>query len=251
MRRKIQEVSVPHNLNFIIGFLILIFLLMQMHQLLHHAAGGILCGKVGYLTFDRHHYSAVLSDSGYKIATIIGPLLSHYSAMWIGLLLLANKRFNLLGLSLIFASLPLARLAAVNGGDERFYGLWICQLSGIDTSYATVVSVAIILLIIIPPLTAGFISLPKARRLITFITFLIIPLLFYFLFIWFPDHRFIVPTVVESYETGKTLNLVLRLFWGLPLILILITVVLSGMIFGKYYRYLVPTSPDQHFGINN
>ena len=127
MSLKLQKVSIPFNTNFIIAFLILLFLLMQIHQLLHHAAGGILCGKVGYLTFDRHHYSEDLSDSGYKIATIIGPLLSHYTAIWIGFILLTSKRFNLLGFSLIFASLPFARLAAVNGGDERFYGLWICQ----------------------------------------------------------------------------------------------------------------------------
>src|SRR5664279_24349 len=121
MSLKLQKVSVPLNINFFIAFLMLLFLLMQMHQLLHHVAGGILCGKVGYLTFDRHHFSADLSDSGNKISTIVGPLFSHYSAMWIGLFLLANKRFNLLGFSLIFASLPLGRLAAANGGDERFY----------------------------------------------------------------------------------------------------------------------------------
>jgi hypothetical protein len=238
-RFNVQRIAVPFNINFIIGFLILLFLLMQLHQLLHHVEGGIFCGKVGYLTFDRHHFSSDLSDSAYKIATFTAPLFSHYAAMWIGLFLLADKRFKLFGFSLIFASLPLARLAAVNGGDERFYGLWICQFLGIDISYATVISLIIILLIIVPPLIFAFISIGNKRRLITFLSFLLLPLIFYSIFIWYPDHRFIVPQIVESYETGKSSDLALRLYWGLPLLYIFITVTLSVLFFGKYGRYII------------
>jgi hypothetical protein len=212
---------------------------MQMHQLLHHVVGGILCGKVGYLTFDRHHFSTDLSGLDFIIATITGPLFSHYIAMWIGLFLLTNTRFNLLGFSLIFASLPLARLAAVNGGDERFYGLWICQLFGIDLSYASIISLIVTLFIIVPPVIGGFKSIANKRRLIIFFSFLILPLVFYFIFIWYPDHRFIVPQIIESYETGKSSNFALRLFWGLPLIDIFVTLVFSALFFGKYYRYIV------------
>jgi hypothetical protein len=238
MGLKLQKVNIPFNINFIIAFVILIFLLMQIHQLLHHVAGDVLCGKVGYLTFDRHHFSSDLSDSAFKIATVTGPLFSHYMAMWIGLFMLSDKRFNLLGFSLIFASLPLARLAAVNGGDEKYYGLWICQLFGFDQSYATVISLIITLLIIVPPVIAGFNSIENKRRLIVFLSFLLLPLMFYFIFIWYPDHKFIVPPIVESFETGKSSNLALRLFWGLPLFDILITVVLAILFFGKYSRYL-------------
>ena len=239
---KVQKVAVPFNINFVIAFVILIFLLMQLHQILHHVAGGILCGRVGYLTFDRHHFSSDLSDSAYKIATIIAPLFSHYIAMWIGLFLLADKRFNFLGFSLIFASLPLARLAAVNGGDERFYGLWVCQLFGLDLSYASLISLIIILIIIVPPLIVAFISIGNKQRLIIFLSLLLLPLVFYFIFIWYPDHRFIVPQIMESYETGKSSNLALRLFWGLPLIDIFITLALSVLFFGKYYRYILTGS---------
>lgn len=238
MISKPQKVQIPFNLNYIIAFVLLLFLLMQLHQLLHHITGGILCGKVAYLTFDRHHFSDSLSATGHIIATITGPLFSHYLAMWIGLFLLAGSRYKLAGFSLIFASLPLARLAAVNGGDERFYGSWICQLSGIDERYSLVISLIITLLIIVPPLVAAFRSIANKQRLITFLSYLILPLFLYFLLIWYPDHKFIVPQVVESYETGKSSNLALRLFWGLPLADIIITVVLSAFFFGKYYRYL-------------
>ena len=236
---RLQKVFVPFNINFIIAFVILVFLLMQLHQLLHHVVGGILCGKVGYLTFDRHHFSSDLSGLAYKIATITGPLFSHYIAMWIGLFLLANNRSNLLGFSLIFASLPLARLAAVNGGDEKFYGVWICQLFGFDLSYAPIISLIVILLIIVPPVIGGFNSIANKRRLIIFLSFLLLPLIFYFIFIWYPDHTFIVPQITKSYETGESSNLVLRLFWGLPLLDIFITFIFSVLFFGKYYRYIV------------
>jgi hypothetical protein len=239
MNLKLQKVNVSFNINFIIAFVILLFLLMQMHQLLHHIVGGFLCGKVGYLTFDKHHFSDDLSGLGYKIATIIAPLFSHYLAMWIGLFLLTKERFNLLGFSLIFASLPIGRIAAVNGGDERFYGEWICQFFGFNLNYAPVIGLIIMLFIIVPPVVGGFKSIANKHRLITFLSLLIFPVIFYFIFIWYPDHRFIVPQIVESYETGKSSTLALRLFWGLPLADIIITFVLSGLFFGKYYRYLM------------
>jgi hypothetical protein len=239
MGLKIKKVSVPFTMNFIIAFFILLFLLMQLHQLLHHVAGGILCGKVGYLTFDKHHYSEGLSEQAFKIATLIGPIFSHYLAMWIGLFLLVKNRYQLLGLSFVFASLPVGRFAAINGGDEKYYGEWICQLFGFDISYATIISVVFTSLILVPPLIAGFMSIANKQRLILFLSLLIVPALFYFLFIFYPDHRFVVPQVIESYETGKPSGLALQLFWGLPLIDIIITIILSVLFFGKYYRYLL------------
>ena len=240
MSSSLLKVKIPFNVNFIIAFVILIFLLMQLHQLLHHVAGGILCGKVAYLTFDRHHFSANLSDSQYKIATIIAPVFSHYLAMWIGLFLLFKKRFSLFGMVLIFASLPLARLGAVNGGDERFYGLWICQFFGFNQSYAGLISFLIILLIILPPICYGFGAIANKQRIITFLLLLILPVAFYSIFIMYPDHRFVVPQVVKSYETGITDNFALKLYLGLPLIDIIITMMLVVLLFGKYIRYLVP-----------
>jgi len=239
MNSKLHKVFVPVTINNIIAFLILLFLLMQLHQLLHHVIGGVLCGKVAYLTFDRHHFSADISDSAYKIATILAPLFSHYLAIWIGLFLLIKNRYSLLGFSLIFASMPVARLAAINGGDERFYGLWICQSAGFDLSYATIIGLLIMLLIIVPPVVTGFLFIANKRRWLLFLSFLILPVAFYSIFILYPDHKYIVPQVVDSFETGKASSLALRLFWGLPLIDIIVTLVLSALFFGKYFRYLV------------
>jgi hypothetical protein len=95
------------------------------------------------------------------------------------------------------------------------------------------------LFIIVPPVIGGFKSIANKRRLIIFLSFLILPVLFYFIIIFYPDHRFIVPQIIKSYETGKSSNLTLRLFWGLPLIDIFVTLVLSVLFFGKYCRYLV------------
>jgi hypothetical protein len=158
--------------------------------------------------------------------------------MWVGLFLLTGTRHKLPAICLIFASLPLARLAAVNGGDERFYGLWICQLFGLDEGYATVISLIVTLIIIVPPVIAGFLSIANKQRLLIFLSLILLPLVFYFLFIWYPDHKYIVPQVVQSYETGKSSILILRLFRGLPLVYIFITLLFSILFFGKYYRYV-------------
>jgi hypothetical protein len=240
MTGKLQKIRIPFSGKFLIAFLMLLFLLSQMHQLIHHIVGEILCGKVGYLTFDRHHFAEILSDSDYKIATIAGPLFSDYLFMWIGMIMLQTKRYSLAGFSLILASMPLGRLWALMGGDERFYGLWIGQLFGLNETYSLIISVFIVLLILVPPMIAAYKSIANSRRWIVFLVFLILPLFFYGLFIFYPDHRFLLPSVLKAYETGISTNSMASLFWGLPLLLIGTIVVVAALFFGKCIKYLIP-----------
>ncbi len=238
MNNKLQKIRIPLNINFFIAFILLLLLLTQLHQFIHHIVGEILCGKVGFLTFDRHFFSPALTGTSYKLATIAGPLFSDYMLMWIGMFMLRSGKYGLAGFSLILASMPLGRFWALTGGDERFYGLWISQLLGINENFSMILSIFIVLLILVPPLVAAYKSIANRPGWIVFLAFLILPLFFYGAFIFYPDHRFLYAPVLKAYETGISSNPITTMFWGLPFILISAIVPLIVLFFGKYIKYL-------------
>jgi len=244
MNQKSQQIRIPLSGKYFIAFILLLFLLTQMHQLIHHIVGEALCGKAGFLTFDRHFLSPTLTSTSYKLATIAGPLFSDYLFMWIGMFMLRSNKYSLAGFSLIFASMPLGRFWALTGGDERFYGIWISQLSGLNENKSMIVSIFIVLLILVPPLVAAYLSISNNRRWILFSAFLILPLFLYGLFIFYPDHRFLYPVVLKAYETGVSANAMSSLIWGIPVILIIAIVTLALLFFGKYINCLVPDNPE-------
>jgi hypothetical protein len=164
--------------------------------------------------------------------------------MWIGMFMLRSSKYSLAGFALILASMPLGRFWALTGGDERFYGFWISQLFGLKENFSDILSVSIVLLILVPPLIAAYQSIANSRRWIIFLAFLILPLFFYGLFIFYPDHRFLYPFVLKGYETGISSNPMATTFWGLPIILIFSIVILGALFFGKYIKYLVPDRKD-------
>jgi hypothetical protein len=221
-----------------------------MHQLIHHIVGEALCGKAGFLTFDRHFFSPTITSTSYKLATIAGPLFSDYMFMWVGMFMLRSNKYSLAGFSLILASMPLGRFWALTGGDERFYGLWISQLFGFNENISMILSVFIVLLILVPPLIVAYRSISNKRRWILFSGFLILPLLLYGLFIFYPDHRFLYPDVLKAYQTGISSNPMASMIWGLPVILILAIVMLSLLFFTKYIKNLVPDSPENNNHLN-
>lgn len=245
MTLYLQQQYIPVDKNIVIAFFILSFLLGQMHQLFHHVAGGVISGQVGYLTFDRHYFSAALSHSAFKeLATIAGPLFSHYAAMGIGVFLLRSGRYSVLGFSLIFASMPFARLLAVMGGDEQYYGIWLSQPFGSPAIPATIISLLVTLFIVVPPLMTAYKSIVNKQRWSVFLSFLILPVLFYIVAIILPDHEFLVPAVVRAVETGISADPPVSMFWGLPLVLIITTTALAALFFGKYVHYLLPKGKE-------
>jgi hypothetical protein len=244
MKTQIIKTRIPLSGKFLVAFIMLLFLITQMHQLIHHIVGEILCGKTGFLTFDRHFFSQALTGTSYKLATIAGPLFSNYMFMWFGMLMLRSSKYSLAGFSLILASLPLGRFWALTGGDERFYGLWISQLFDSGEIFSMILSILIMLLILVPPLIAAYKSISNSHRWIVFLAFLILPLFFYGLVIFYPDHRFLYSSVLNAYETGVTSDSMATLLLGLPVILILTIVTVVVLFFGKFIRYLVPDTRE-------
>jgi hypothetical protein len=97
-----------------------------------------------------------------------------------------------------------------------------------------------VLLILVPPLIAAYKSITNSQRWIVFLAFLLLPLFFYGLVIFYPDHKLLYSSVLNAYETGVSSNLMDTLFLGLPIILILTIVTFATLFFGKFIKYLVP-----------
>jgi hypothetical protein len=103
-----------------------------------------------------------------------------------------------------------------------------------------ILSIIIVLLILVPPLVVAYRSISNNRKWIVFSALLILPLFFYGLIIFYPDHRFLYPVVLKAYESGISPNPMAFLIWGLPVILIIAIVTLALLFFGKYIKYLLP-----------
>lgn len=227
-------------MDYFIALFLLILMIGFIHQMLHHIAGFALSGQVGYLTFDMHRFSNSLNHIQFIIAQLVGPVVN-YIALWAGMILITkSKKFGLLGFTMIFASKPLARLkCAFGGGDEHELGSWILELFNAESKFGTVLSVVIVLLIIGPPLIIAFRSIGNRYCWGIFLFYLSVPMIAYVLLVLIPDHALVVPPVYRHFHSGAPLPQLLKLVWGLPIILIILMSAFFSLFFGKYFRLLI------------
>ena len=163
------------NWQYLAAFLLLEFICMQAHVIIHHLTGSLVCGEWGAMTFTVFTLSGNCFETNplALLATAAGPALSYF-LMWTGMFFLLRGEQSLFGFSLIFANLPFARFVTVlmKGGDEmviarRFLG---------DESWAIILCLTVLMLL--PPLATAFKSIGNRRRWLIFSVFLLLPLLF-------------------------------------------------------------------------
>ncbi|WP_400193071.1 hypothetical protein [Hymenobacter sp. B81] len=110
------------HLRHVVAFLLLNLLVSELHELAHISLGGLVCGCFGPRTFNLWQTCAACAHPTLTpLVTAAGPLLS-YAGMWLGLAGMYSSRPQRrgFGFSLLFASLPFARIFTVliGGGDE-------------------------------------------------------------------------------------------------------------------------------------
>lgn len=163
------------NRQYVAAFLLLEFVCMQAHEIIHHLTGRIVCGEWGAMTFTVFTLAGNCFETNplAMFATASGPALSYF-LVWMGMFVLLRGEHRLFGVSLIFANLPFARFVtvAMKGGDEmviarRFFG---------DESWPVVLGLTV--LVLLPPLVAAFKSLGTRHRPLIFSAFLLLPLFF-------------------------------------------------------------------------
>ncbi|MBN8812996.1 MULTISPECIES: hypothetical protein [Sphingomonas] len=149
------------------------WLCLGAHELAHHLTGRIVCGAWGGMTLATFTLPETCPDSAAWIAALAGPALS-WLLIYAGVALRGQ-----LGLFLIFANLPLARIVTVatGGGDERIIGK---ALFGEALAFPAMV--AITMALALPPLILAWGRLPRRHRLAGFAALLVLPLLWDLLF---------------------------------------------------------------------
>ena len=158
----------------LVAFLALSFLVMGLHELTHHFAARAACGAWGVMTLSQFFASENCMADGrpWWLATLAGPVLT-YSLIAIG----AAWRSRW-GLVLLFANLPLARLAtAVGGGGDE---LMVARLAMGDAAWP--VTIAISAALLAWPLWTAWKRLPERRRALVFAGLLMVPLIWDFTF---------------------------------------------------------------------
>ncbi|MBQ1498329.1 MAG: hypothetical protein IIZ38_08440 [Sphingomonas sp.] len=144
------------------------WLCLGAHELAHHLAGRVVCGAWGGMTLASFTLPDACPASAAWIAALAGPALS-----W--LLIYAGAALRgPLGLFLIFANLPLARIVTVatGGGDERIIGR---ALFGDALGFPAMLALTVALAL--PPLLLAWRRLPRRHRMAGFAALLVLPML--------------------------------------------------------------------------
>lgn len=161
----------PFDLRSLLALLALAWLASFLHEFAHHAAGALLCGKVGRMSLSLFALDAGCGPD-WPWTTAVGPALS-YLLMWLGMALVLGRRHVWWGFALVIANKPVLRLATAlaGGGDEGvLWDLW-SPVHGRWLASATV------LLLSLPPLIACWRALRPRRRGAVMVAALLLPLL--------------------------------------------------------------------------
>ena len=164
-----MKIRIPARPIHIASFLLLAFLCYEAHQLTRHLVGAALCGGLGTMTF-----TVTVTREPCSLPTLVtlsGPILT-YGLAWLGMFLQRSQKYRLFAYALIFASFAHLRfIQTLTGrGDELILAQ---QWLGI-TSRPLVA--AIIFLIGLPPIIAGYRVIANQHRTRVFTGSWLLPL---------------------------------------------------------------------------
>lgn len=203
-----QKVMVSLTIPYLLMFLLLTFLCMEVHETFHHLVGGVLCGGFGTMTLTVYEPTC-----DQYIVTFAGPFLS-FAIAWIGGYLLLKNTHVLFAYTLIFASfahlrfpLPIAKM-----GDE-----WSVLRNYLPLSSRYWVA-GILFLLALPPLVIAFRSIANKRRIQIFTAMWLLPL----------SLLYLLP-FVDTWLFGPDLDRQSLSLIGVPLVILVVDLVAIGL----------------------
>ena len=171
------------NYKFAISFTALTFVLGEAHEIVHTTVGRIICGCWGLRDFNSWGICESCTDPFALWSTVAGPVFT-FIIMWIGYFIIVenkSKNRNILGFSLIFASLPFGRIlnAILGIGDE----IMVLNKLLNNHTLAWTIGLMAILLITFFPLLKAYKIIENKNKIAWFLFFLLIPTILYILII--------------------------------------------------------------------
>ena len=175
------------SFSYIITFLLLTLVMMELHEIVHISVERILCGCWGPRDFNVWSLCEGCKETQplWWLATLAGPLFS-FALMWLGMYWTYNPDHTkkALGFALIFSNIPFGRITTVmmGGGDELVV---IRNFLSDDFTRTQMIVIGSLLLLAVgvPPIWAAYRVLTNKRSWIHIVAFLNLPLLFLLLYI--------------------------------------------------------------------
>jgi len=163
------------------AFVALLFVLHELHEIVHTAVGRLICGCWGERNFNS--WGLCCEGDLTILASIAGPLFT-YIIIYIGYYLLSNKYENFpgiksLGFALIFASMPFARIftALIGKGDE-FFELKFFLGDYFSDNTLWILAIVMVTAILLPALIRAWNTIDSSQRPGGFTGFLLLPFIF-------------------------------------------------------------------------
>lgn len=175
------------SFSYIITFLLLTIVMLELHEIVHITVGRLICGCWGHRDFNVWELCEGCGNAQSLswLATLAGPLFS-FSMMWIGMGLLnsVNLKKRALGFSLIFANIPFGRVSeAMKGaGDEMVVTRYLLKDDFSSTQMIVLCSI-ILLMFALPPIISAFNMITNKRRWLYLVLFLTLPLIFLLMYV--------------------------------------------------------------------
>lgn len=175
------------SVSYIIAFLLLTIVMLELHEIFHIMVGRLICGCWGSRDFNVWSLceGCDKTSSLSWLATLAGPVFS-FSMMWLGILLLSspNPHKKAVGFSLIFANIPFGRITEVmkGAGDEMIVAKHFLK-SDFSMTHIIFICSGLILILGLPPIIKAFRVLKNKYSWIYIIGFMTLPIAFILIYI--------------------------------------------------------------------
>lgn len=178
-RDSLSEMKINLTLSNATAFTALMFLMHELHEIVHTAVGRIICGCWGERNFNSW---GLCCEGPYTIiASIAGPLFT-YLMLYVGYSLMSQKYDNMpgkksLGFALIFANLPFGRIfTALLGSGDELYELKFFLGEYLSGNVLWALAIVMVTAILAPALLRAWKSIESSQRRWGFAGFFFLPL---------------------------------------------------------------------------
>jgi len=174
------------SLPYIITFLLLVIVMLELHEIAHITVGRLICGCWGSRDFNVWQLCASCDTNPLAwLATIAGPLFS-FALMWVGWYLLKKQspEKKAIGFALVFANIPFGRITTVmmGGGDEMVVTRHFLQPL-LGRTAMILICTTILLLAGVPPVVRAYKTINNKFRWLYIAGFLTLPLVLILLYV--------------------------------------------------------------------
>jgi len=149
------------NVRWFLAYSFLLLAVHEVHELAHAVAGRVLCGAWPVRDFNAWRFAGGCTS---WLPSAAGPVFS-YALMLVGAILAARAASRWVGIALIFAANPFARIftAVMGGGDEMVVAQRIAD-SSTRTPALRVIVIAVVALLAGTAIAAGWRAMSGLKR---------------------------------------------------------------------------------------